>query len=268
MTDLYGIYSNERLNREDDLFFLRKYCSYECAESDNEIKFDYNIEPVPDLYGLIPSNMLHDSKTHLDLVIKMMIWVHKTLKPGLRESPCRPLNSVNIIRCTIEKNQKSNCWMYATTLNEILLHLGFKSKMIICMPLDLRISDCHCVVHVYLDELKKWIILDPSFGTYYTNKLNTPINLSEFREILIRGEIVKMPFVLRKYRDTLIGYWTKNLFRFETYSNSCFNIESLEKDKIIYSLLPSDYMLTNKVISHGNCNSIIIHTHNLNDFWK
>lgn len=157
--------------------------------------------------------------------------------------------------------------MYAVVLNEIFLSLGFKSRMIRCLPLDLRFNDCHCITEAYSKEYNKWIIFDSAFCTCYLNSDLKPIGLKEFRELIISNNNVVASLVPRIRSNELVNYWVKNLFRFESYSESKFNIESIDEDKTIYSLLPKDYEITNKIIQKKGHKLIYIYTHDPNKFW-
>lgn len=265
---MLDIYFNCRISKEDDLFFLKQYKDYE-KSLEKEIHFEYCYEHISKLNDYFPKNyFIYDFNNDFNMMIKMMIWVHKILIPHKEGTPVQPFNCINILEKTKKEALHSNCWMFAVVLNEIFLNFGIKSRMIRCMPFDLRFNDCHCVVQAYSNKYKKWVLFDPAFGTYYTDINKTPINLKEFRSAIINNEKVLVPFVPAKKSKVLINYWIKNLFRFETYSISKFNIESLDDDVIIYSLLPIGYELTDKEIKINNHSMRIVHTHNEIDFWE
>lgn len=71
----------------------------------------------------------------------------------------------------------SSCWANAVVLNEVFLAFGFFSRMIRCLPLDLRPSDCHCVMLSYSDDYRKWVVFDAAMGTYYTNSDKIPMSV-------------------------------------------------------------------------------------------
>ncbi len=53
---------------------------------------------------------------------------------------------------------------------QLLLALGFKARWVMCLPMDLRDDECHCVTEVYSKELEKWIVVDAAFDLFYFNK--------------------------------------------------------------------------------------------------
>lgn len=46
----------------------------------------------------------------------------------------------------------------------------------------------HFTVHVYLRDEKKWVLLDPSFNTYFTDNSNNVLNAAELRSYFIDGK--------------------------------------------------------------------------------
>lgn len=269
---MLDIYNNGRFSRDEDLFLLRKYCNYNCdLAKSHELSphFVYHNKEIIELLDYIPADLLINSSVcDFSHMVKVMVWVHKTLISGSDAVPVRPFNCINILKKTLSNQIRANCWMHAVVLNEILLSLGYKSKMIRCMPFDIRFTDCHCVVQVYSNQYRKWILLDPSFGSYYVNRQWNPINLREFRESIIYGETVVAALISSKKADQVMNYWIKNLFRFETYATSEFNAESVDGKRIVYSLLPNGYELLNKEYeSHGRLIQCI-HTHNAKAFWE
>lgn len=79
-----------------------------------------------------------------------------------------------------------NCANKAILLSDVLL-----ANDIFAMPiwLENKIYDyrrptfgestCHVIVHAYLPEREKWVLLDPSFHTYFTDKSGNLLNLFE-----------------------------------------------------------------------------------------
>ena len=266
---MFDIYLDGRLSKEDDMFFLKKYREYSCDKKE-KLKFDYSNEPIIGLSDYVPIELLRFNKSEeFEMMIRIMVWVHKFLLPDALAIPIYPFNCINILEKTKAENIKSNCWMYAIVLNEIFLSIGFKSRMVRCMPIDLRFDDCHCVTQAYSDQYNKWILFDASMGTYYTDVNKVPLSISELRLSIIDDKKFFTPFIPSRKFKQVYGYWIKNLFRFETYSCSRFNMESINESKTIYSLIPNDYNIENKKISDRYGNQIqIIYTHDAKQFWE
>ena len=262
----YDLYKSGLFSKEDDLFFLRKYNEYKNGKED-KLNFKYVYNKIDELQKYLPSEFFQ-LNDEFELMIKLMLWVHKFLIPDGDTIPIWPFNCLNILDKTKEDKIGSNCWMYSVVLNEIFLSFGYKSRMIRCMPFDMRFNDCHCVVQAYASKYDKQVTFDPAFGTYYTDTNGNPINLEEMRENIINEKKIITPFVPLKYSKELLNYWIKNIFRFETYAISKFNMESDSERAVIYSLLPLGYELTDKNVIFKERELNLIYTHDAQKFWK
>ena len=263
---MFDIYNNGILGLDDDLYFLKRYSEYGPYSSNSKMSFGYSYKELDDLKKFLPKEFFDQKKYEFKKMIRLMLWVHNYLIPGENATPIHPFNCINILEKTRTEKIKSNCWMFAVVLNEIFLSFGYKSRMIRCMPFDLRFNDCHCVVQAYVQEYRKWVMFDAAFGAYYTDDQRKPLNLKEIRECIIISKKMYTPLTPLKYSKELLNYWTKNIFRFETYAMSKFNLEE-DSDAIIYSLLPTGYEISDKTIVFNGHRLRINHTHNENEFW-
>lgn len=182
-------------------------------------------------------------------LLNMMHWVHNLIRhDGSSDNPTLK-NAIDLIKvCTSEK-RGVNCRMMATVLNECFLSMGYKSRMVTCMPKPLNFDDCHVINTVYLENEKRWIWLDPTFDAYVMDETGKLLGIQEVRERLIANK----PLILnpeanwnRKNSQSkeyyLYTYMAKNLYRLEVPLHSTFNYETQENGKIIESvqLLPLD----------------------------
>ena len=79
-----------------------------------------------------------------------------------------------------------NCRYKAIALTDIFIALGFKAYPV-CM-LDSAKNGNHFTVHVYLNDMQKWILLDPSFNTYFTDDVNNVLDAFELRNLFLNGK--------------------------------------------------------------------------------
>ena len=259
-----------RVSYNDDLFFLKKYSSFSPDSFQAEcVTFSYAYEKHDELRCFMPLDLFDNTTEKFQHMVKLMIWVHNYLIPGEDAIPIHPFNCINILEKTKSQQIQSNCWMYATVLNELFLNFGYKSRMIRCMPLDLRFNDCHCVVQAYVEEYSKWVVFDAALGTYYADELRRPLCLQEMRERAVSEQKIITSLLPAKYSKEIQKYWIKNLFRFETYSESKFNIEEDRSERlIIYSLLPAGYELKDNEYIYNQRKMRIINIHNDVLFWR
>ena len=170
-------YMDGMLSYEDDLYFLKKYKEYDFEKTD--ITFSYNFDDLElkELKNKYDFEKIGRNKNPFISKLNLMLWVSKTLRSnGACISP-QNCNANEILDLTINNGLQSNCRMYAIVLTEILLSLGYKARMIKCLPMDLRFTECHCMCIVYCDFYNKWIVMDPSLGGIYYDEKNNFVNI-------------------------------------------------------------------------------------------
>ncbi|HIV90897.1 MAG TPA: transglutaminase-like domain-containing protein [Candidatus Eisenbergiella stercoravium] len=262
----FDIYINGRCNRNDDLYFLKILRNYEEPKEKVDYKYIFSDKRLKLVNELIPKAICEQATKEFDLQCHLMHWVRRNLLNG-NDAPVRPFNTLNILEKTKESNFRSSCWVHAVVLNEVFLSFGFRSRMVRCLPLDLRPIDCHCVTLCYSNDYQKWIVYDSAMGTIYTNKDKVPLSLREMRYLLITQQEIKMPFVLHRTSQNLRWYLIKNMIRFQSYQTSCFNMEENEIEQTIFCLNPAKYQLEDKIVIDRGNKVYIKNVYNEDDFW-
>ena len=143
-----------------------------------------------------------------------------------------------------------NCYQQSIVLSDILCSLG-----IYAIPLWITVNvvdkenerffghgNVHVVVHAYIGEYKKWVMLDPSYNAYLTDKQGGAMNLIELKEARNNNDDI----VLSHYR--LNG--NSGRFRDSYIENTCdmiFRIE-IKQDNVYYHLIPKGLNFADYVI--------------------
>ena len=185
-------------------------------------------------------------------VINLMYWIHNLVPhDGNHENPVVK-NALSMINQCKKENRGLNCRGLATVLNECYLSMGIKSRFVTCLPKDsLHVdNDCHVINMVYINSLRKWIWIDPTFCAYVMNEQGQLLGMEEVRERIIDDK----PLILNpdanwnhKASETkdyyLYYYMAKNLYRLECPVSSEYDTETRKPGKRItyVDLLPLDY---------------------------
>jgi len=185
-------------------------------------------------------------------VINLMYWLHNLVPhDGNHENPVVK-NALSMINQCKRENRGLNCRGLATVLNECYLSMGIKSRFVTCLPKDSLHNDpdCHVINMVYINSLKKWIWIDPTFCAYVMDEKGQLLGLEEVRGRLIDDK----PLIINpdanwnhKASETkkyYLGYYmAKNLYRLECPVSSEYDMETRTTGKkIVYvDLLPLDY---------------------------
>lgn len=213
--------------------------SYLNSENENLIKIrkDFNLDSVA------------GKGNEISQLLNIMHWVHNKVQHDGSSSNPKLKNALDLVKVCAIENRGINCRMMATILNECYLSMGFKSRMVTCMPRPLEFQDCHVINTVFSKQLEKWIWLDPTFDAYIMDEKGQLLGIQEVREKLINDE----PLILnpeanwnRQISQTkenyLDEYMAKNLYRLSVPVKSTFNSETKKENKTIeyIQLLPLD----------------------------
>lgn len=183
----------------------------------------------------------------LETAINIMRWVNEIMLFSEYGEYKGNNIALDIIQFSRSNRKILNCAMHSIVLTEALLSLNITSRSIQCLPLDPIDDDSHFINIAYIPYLKKWVALDPSFSTYFTDSENNFLNLAELRNSYIEN---RLPNINRFTRfveskgfnmDWYIAYLAKNLFRFSSTQLATYN----RQNNIIYFLEPAGYRQDN-----------------------
>ena len=265
--------------KESYLSILKKAKEYDYNQSRNLPKFTYQdssdvkLKQIKKEFNL---DSIAGNGNEISKLLNMMHWVHNIVRhDGSSNSPTLK-NAIDLVKVCQAENRGINCRMMAIVLNECYLSMGYKSRMITCMPKPLEFNDCHVINTVFSKQLNKWVWLDPTFDAYVMNEKGELLGLQEVRERLINDK----PLILnpdanwnRQSSQTkehyLYNYMAKNLYRLEIPVHSTYNYETKEKGKTIeyIQLLPLDGINQNPKVKlvKGNNNEITYKTYITNN---
>lgn len=147
-----------------------------------------------------------------------------------------------------------NCRQLAISLCDMYLALGYKARVVTCLPANPDDYECHVINSVYSQTLDKWLYIDPTMDAWVMDESNNMLSIAEVRERLIDGR----PLVLcetanwnHEQQQTkeyyLYEYMAKNLYYFVCKSRSFFNQESIYRstDNEDIRLIPAGFVNNN-----------------------
>lgn len=185
---------------------------------------DQDAEPLAQLEQRFQIREKICGKSEIDAILCLLDWVYQTIPyDGFSDRPEEI--DANFM---LGNPKPANCLTMAAILNAVYLSVGFKSRMLFCLPADYD-GDNHVVTMVYLQSLAKWISVDPSHNTYFMSADGGILNPIEARQIFANGEIpfikhiereMRAPLICggipcKSYDDFYLLYMSKNCFRFK-----------------------------------------------------
>ena len=251
--------------------FLRCFSEFDYNEKNDNFTFSFNLksQELEFLKKQHKYTVLVDKSSEFRSMVSLMVWVNDILIGDGMAIPPKEFDALHVLNETVTSKLRCNCYMYAVVLNEIFLSVGYISRMVRCLPIDLDFNDCHCVTEAYCQELNKWIIFDSANRAYYINKEMIPLNLFELREHIKNNKKVYVPYMGRTKSAALIEYLSKNLIRFESFKHSMYGNERFNSKQCLLHFQSRNYPISDKTINYPDVGTQIthIHTSNPNLFW-
>ncbi|WP_413587081.1 hypothetical protein [Bdellovibrio sp. HCB274] len=140
------------------------------------------------LRSYIEANGFKQSKgSETDFVVSALSWVSNQWQHDGFHAPPASFQALDILKAVHKKNERFRCVEYGVVLAEVLQAFGFITRSLALRSNDVAYGGYgqgHVVMEVWLNDLQKWIFLDPQFGTYLTTeKSKIPLNYYEiFKE--------------------------------------------------------------------------------------
>jgi len=243
----------------DYLYILKKASAYNNSDQRPVPAFTYQPASAPELVALRQAFRLDSVAGQGDeasRVLNLLHWIHELIPhDGNHQNPTVK-NAMSMIAICKKEDRGLNCRGLSTVLNEAYLSLGFKSRLVTCLPKDsLGIDpDCHVINMVYLPSLKKWIWADPTNDAYLMNEKGDLLGIEEVRQRIIEDKpLILNPTANWNHKSTttkeryLYNYMAKNLYILQCPVNSAYDMETTAAGKTIQyiQLNPLDYFRQN-----------------------
>lgn len=268
-------------------YILKNAAAYNIKDKRAVPVFTYQSATDPNLVTLrktLNLDSIAGKGNQVSKVINMMNWIHNLVPHDGNHGNPVVKNALSMINECKKDNRGLNCRGLATVLNECYLSMGIKSRFVTCLPKDsLGVdNDCHVVNMVYVNDLKKWIWIDPTFAAYVRDEKGQFLGLEEVRERLIANKpLILNPEANWNHKDSqtkahyLDYYMSKNLYKIECPVNSEYDTETLNPGKKLeyVQLLPLEYYKNkpdNKTVSTNNKSQVTYTTYATNNptlFW-
>ena len=255
------------LEYEDDVNILINNKKYDSVISQPlNFTYDFSDDSLKKLRTEYKLEKIAGNGSEFIRLLRTTFWVSSTLSFG--KSNLEPFDSLKILELT-GRGLKSNCFVAATVLAECFLSLGFKARMIRCMPLDLRFNECHCMTIAYLQSLNKFVAFDPAMGGCYTNNHGDPMSILEIRDAIINDRDINIRSIFPNIDIAKVKpYLAKNLVRFQSHKDNKYGCELNQPYDIMINLNPITLQIKNKIAIANQKKIEHIFIYNENIFWE
>ena len=245
------------------LMVFHEFCD---KNSELEFTYDFYAKEYKELKARYQLEELAGNGSQIEKVIRLLKWCNQNVlhNGGTKDVEFIPKNSLAILDYSFGKGKAYGvyCRLQAIVFTECCLALGMKARILHCLPYSPYDFDSHVVSMVYINELHKWIMVDPGNDRYFLDEKNVILSPLEVRERLWKRLFINCNVEDESYKQ----YMTKNLFYFKALQHNTFGSDMLETQNTIYCI-PKGFDVLGREI--GYCRYAIEHVpEHLAEDWK
>lgn len=179
----------------------------------------------------------------------ILTYIHNKIRHDGQHNNPDEMTSIALAEVCKDGSRGLNCRGLAIVLNECYLAMGFKSRLITCMPKK-YIDECHAINAVFSNTLNKWLWVDPTNNAYVMDENGNMLGIAEVRERLRSNQ----PLVLNEdanwnnrsktiKEEYLDQYMANNLYYVNCSLRSEYGAENKKFNQSDYvALMPTGYM--------------------------
>lgn len=126
-----------------------------------------------------------DYGSELSSVISIMDWLNSHVKHNGYVVLPRNQTACELLQLSENRfHNQMSCRGLAIIASEMCLSVGLTSRIVFCMQKETEINDCHVVYEVFIQNLNKWVMFDPSYNVYLLDDQGIPLSVWEVRTLL------------------------------------------------------------------------------------
>lgn len=183
-----------------------------------ELEADYS-----ELLAKYDLNTVVGSGTDYEKARRLLEWESTHVKhKGNYDGHVRNV-AMDLFEFSFDKEEGINCRSLSIALAECFLAVGMKAHVVYMYPCSPYECDNHVVCEVWISELGKWVMLDPTYNCIVLDKDNNPLNILEIRLALANLEELHIEDGFNYNggsvsENEILEYYAKDMFWFSVYS--------------------------------------------------
>ncbi len=230
----------QKVKEQTKLGLLKKSNAYDFADQTEIPAFvyepmeDQNLKRVREYFQLDTIPGKDDELTHIK---NLLHFAHDHIRHDGSNMAICEFDAIDIYNYYRSTGKGVNCRQLALSLCDMYLAMGYKARVVTCLPADPNDYECHVINTVYSESLQKWLYVDPTMDAWVMDENGTMLSIAEVRERLINDQ----PLVLCETANWnhengqtkeyyLETYMAKNLYYFVCKNRSFFNQESIYRN--------------------------------------
>lgn len=230
--------------------------SFQSSNKVINLRYDYH-DSFSELEAKYELSKVAGNNSTLDKAINLLDWLSNNVYHDGSSFVQVEHNALALLEYSFKKGKDFgiNCCNLSIILAECCLALGLKARAVYIMPFSPYDGDNHVVCEVWVSELNKWIMLDPTYNSYVMDINGSILNTYELRTVLANREKVVFSESLNyngnynQDKDEIIEYYAKDLFYFSCAEIHTFNSQRLKSNRHMF-FVPTGYDVKRAILAN------------------
>jgi hypothetical protein len=176
----------------------------------------------PDLQAFARQERLADVvrpyKTDMERIVALCKWASKTFPDSTPFPNYPPWNASTILDWIRKGKTGGYCGQYGFVFGQACQSQGYLVRYVdVASPEN---NSGHFTVQVYVPSLNRWIVFEPTWGTYYVDETGNPLSMMDLHEFAVgkrKGKVLEWPTLKSVPEDRLhlfyfFRYYLRNNF--------------------------------------------------------
>jgi len=239
---------------------LKVFSDFTCSAEGYSIEHDTNHPKYELLKSTYPIVQIAGNGSDFSKATSLLRWVHDDVLHGggAKDVDFVPKDPLSILDYAFGKGREFGvyCRLQAIVFTESCLSIGLLARTIHCLPFSPNDFDSHVVSMVYIEEMKKWILLDPGSNAYFLDEDGNALSPLEARQRLADNRIAVNsdfePNDTKNFDERVTWYkqyMAKNLFYIKFSSINTFGTD-LVKHQTTFHLIPRGFNVKDREIAY------------------
>lgn len=233
------------------------------SKTNCSLEFEYDTEN-PNFQTLINKyeiDKVAGDGDDISRVLRLLRWCCDNVlhNGGKKDVEFIPKTSLDILDYAFGKGTEFGvyCRLQSIVFTECCLALGFRSRILHCLPFNPNDYETHVVSIVFIDSLNKWIMVDAGNNGYFLDRNENILSPIEVRQKLANDDYIQTNKDINPNSNQTLSekecmykqYMAKNLFYFKSMLRHTFGSDLVENQKKIYCA-PSGFDIYEREIAY------------------
>lgn len=235
------------LSQERLLGILKMFEVFEAGER-RTMTYEHDARELTELIRRYPIKSVAGEGDTQERVLNLLLWIARTVIHDETVKDTLELHALALLDYAHDQMDRGiNCEGLSIILVESLLAIGIKARVVYMFPFSPYDCDNHVVAEAYIPERGRWIMVDPTYNSYFLDAKGRILSVLELRQGFADRDLIHVnedlfyndrDIAVEELTEIYEEYMAKNLFYLRYYRHNGYYSK---KDADYLYFYPKDY---------------------------